>query len=104
MVVGLGGIAVEAMHDVSFRMLPVGPDDARDMLNELRGKAMLAEFRGRPAPDVDALVAAMCGLSTIFLDHREALRDLEINPLMVLAEGAGVRAVDVRCIADQPHA
>jgi acyl-CoA synthetase (NDP forming) len=95
-VVGLGGVAVEAIRDVAFRMLPVTPDDARAMLDELRGKALLGAFRGRPARDTDALVRAICGLSAIFLDHRAQLSDLEVNPLIVLEAGKGVRAVDVR--------
>ena len=53
-------------------------------------------FRGGPPGDRDALVRAICGLSKFYLDHRPWLADLEINPLMVLAEGDGVRAVDVR--------
>jgi acetyltransferase len=96
MVVGLGGILVEAMRDVSFRMLPVSEADGRDMLDELRGKAILGEFRGAPARDVDALVTAIRGLSDLYLDHRQHLADLEVNPLIVGAVGEGVRAVDVR--------
>ena len=69
------------------------------MLDELRGKAVLGAFRGSPPRDVDALIGAMCGLSAVFLDHRTWLSDLEVNPLIVLGEGAGVRAVDVRPVA-----
>ena len=96
MVVGLGGVFVEALNDVAFRLLPVSADDGSEMLAALRGRALLGAFRGRPARDVDAVAAAIEGLSRIFLDHRNHLSDLEINPLIVLAEGAGVRAVDVR--------
>ena len=96
MVVGLGGVFVEAIGDVAFRLLPVGADDAREMLGELRGKALLGAFRGAPPRDVDALIGAVVGLSGLYLDHRDHLSDLEINPLMVLAEGEGGRAVDVR--------
>ena len=96
MVVGLGGILVEAVRDVSFRMLPVSPDDAREMLDELRGKAILGAFRGAAPRDIDAMVKAICGLSDIFASHRNHLADLEVNPLIVGAEGEGVRAVDVR--------
>ncbi|MPY69054.1 MAG: hypothetical protein GEU92_03095 [Alphaproteobacteria bacterium] len=99
MIAGLGGVLVEAMRDVSLRMLPITEGDARAMLDGLRGKALLGAFRGTPARDVDALVRAMCGLSDIFLAHRNHLADLEVNPLIVLAEGAGVRAVDVRPVA-----
>jgi acyl-CoA synthetase (NDP forming) len=96
MVAGFGGVLVEAMRDVSLRCLPITEADARDMLDGLRGKALLGAFRGRPARDTEALVRAMVGLSGIFLAHRNHLADLEVNPLIVLAEGDGVRAVDVR--------
>ncbi|MBK19242.1 MAG: hypothetical protein CMM52_10460 [Rhodospirillaceae bacterium] len=96
MVVGLGGILVEAVRDVSFRMLPVSEDDAREMLDELRGKSILGAFRGAAPRDVDALVKAICGLSDIFAQYRNHLADLEVNPIIVGAEGEGVRAVDVR--------
>ncbi|MEX2453648.1 MAG: acetate--CoA ligase family protein, partial [Rhodospirillaceae bacterium] len=98
MVAGLGGVLVEAMRDVSLRMLPVTEADAREMLDGLRGSALLGAFRGAPARDVDALVRAMCGLSEIFLAHRNHIADMEINPLIVLEDGAGVRAVDVRTV------
>jgi acetate---CoA ligase (ADP-forming) len=98
-VAGLGGVLVEAVRDVSLRALPISETDARDMLEDLRGKALLGEFRGRPARDVDALVRAMCGLGEIFLNNRNQLADLEVNPLIVLAKGEGVRAVDVRPVA-----
>lgn len=99
MVVGLGGIMVEAMQDISLRMLPVDAATAREMLDELRGKALFGPFRGQPARDMDALVKAICGLSDIFLSHRNSLADLEVNPIMVGAEGEGVRAVDVRPVS-----
>lgn len=98
MVVGLGGILVEAVRDISFRMLPVTDGDAREMLNELRGKAILGAFRGAAPRDVDSLVKAICGLSEIFARHRDYVSDLEVNPLIVCKEGEGVRAVDVRLV------
>lgn len=99
MLVGLGGVTAEALRDVAIRLLPVEEDAAHEMLSSLRGAALLGEFRGRPARDIDAVVRAMTGLSRLFLDHRAFLSDLEINPLIVLAQGQGVRAVDVRMIA-----
>ena len=98
MVVGLGGVFVEAIGDVALRLLPVTAEDAREMLGELRGAALLGAFRGARPRDVDALVRAIVGLSDVYLDHRHHLSDLEINPLMVLAEGEGVRVVDLRPI------
>jgi len=96
LVVGAGGIMVELVKDVAFRLLPVAPDDVCQMIGELRVARLLAGFRGRPDADTDALVAAICGLSDFYLDHRHLLSDLEVNPLIVLAKGQGVRAVDVR--------
>jgi acetyltransferase len=98
LMVGAGGILVELVKDVAFRLLPVGEADARAMLGELKVTKLLAGFRGRPACDVEALVKAICGLSEFYLDHRHLAADLEINPLIVLPEGEGVRAVDVRWV------
>ena len=95
-VVGAGGILVELTKDVAFRLLPVGADDARAMLAELKVSKLLDGYRGKPAADVDALVAAICGLSDYYLNHRHLLADLEINPVIVLPKGQGLRAVDVR--------
>jgi acetyltransferase len=98
MVAGLGGVFVEALQDINIWLLPVDEKIAADMLASLAGRALLEEFRGRSARDCEALVKAMAGLSRFFLDHRTWLSDLEINPLMVLGQGAGVRAVDIRAI------
>ena len=95
-IAGLGGIYVEALQDITFRLLPVTKDDALEMLNELRTKKLFSEFRGRPARDRIAAAEAISVLSDIYLEHRNTLEELEINPLIVLAEGYGVRAVDVR--------
>ena len=94
--VGSGGIFVEVLKDSALRLLPVGAEDARAMISELKIAQLLAGFRGKPAYDLDALVTAICGLSDLFLEHRHVLSDLEINPLLVLPKGCGVCAVDVR--------
>jgi len=96
MVAGLGGVSVEVLGDVAIRLLPVNEDTAHDMLRSLKSAALLGAFRGRPPRDRDALVRAMVGLSRVFAEHRNWLSDIEINPLIVLTEGQGVRAVDVR--------
>jgi hypothetical protein len=102
MLVGLGGVTVEADErrgaaDASGRRR----HRPANMLRSLRGAPLLAEFRGRPARDTDAIVRAMVGLSQLFLDHRPWLSDLEINPLIVLGSNEGARAVDVRGDAAQ---
>jgi acyl-CoA synthetase (NDP forming) len=98
LVAGLGGLMVEALGDVALRLLPVDEAAAREMLLSLKGAALFGPFRGRPARDLDAAARALAGLSQLFLDHRPFIADLEINPLMVMEAGAGVRAVDVRLI------
>jgi acyl-CoA synthetase (NDP forming) len=98
LMVGLGGIFVEVLKDVSIRLLPLDEDEARAMLKELRGYKILEGVRGQKRRDIDALVRAMLGMSEIFAAHRTHLSDLEINPLLVRAEGGGVAAVDVRLI------
>ncbi len=98
LIVGLGGVFVEAVRDVAFRLLPVTAEDGREMLNELRGAKVLGAFRGQAPRDVDALAVAIGGLSRLFLDYRPWIADLEFNPLIVLEERKGVRAVDVRLV------
>jgi len=95
---GFGGVLVEAIGDVSFRLLPVTAADVADMLGDLRAKALLGSFRGAPARDVDALAHCAVALSNAYLDLRGEVSDIEINPLMVGAVGEGVCAVDIRAI------
>jgi acetate---CoA ligase (ADP-forming) len=98
LMVGLGGILVEVLKDVAIRLLPVDEEEARRMLQELRGFKVLEGVRGQGPRDIDALVRAMVGLSDIFSAHRNHLSDMEINPLMVRSKGGGVAAVDVRLV------
>ncbi|MCC6887019.1 MAG: acetate--CoA ligase family protein [Hyphomicrobiales bacterium] len=101
LVVGAGGILVELVRDVVFRLLPITPEDVRAMIGELKAAKLLAGFRGRPAADVEALIKAICGLSEFYLDHRHLISDIEINPLIV--RPGGVRAVDVRLVRPGTH-
>jgi acetyltransferase len=66
------------------------------MLEELKVSRLLAGYRGKPPADEEALVKAICGLSEFYVNHRNLVTDFEINPLVVLAKGDGVRAVDIR--------
>lgn len=97
-VVGLGGVFVELFRDVTLRLAPVDETEVRAMLSELRGAKALDGFRGQAPRDVDALVKAIIGVSDFYLKNRAWLAEIEINPLIVLADGKGVRAVDVRPI------
>jgi succinyl-CoA synthetase beta subunit len=68
------------------------------MLRELHGHKIFEGVRGQGPRDIDALIKAMVGLSKIFAAHRNHLSDMEINPIMVGAKGAGVAAIDVRLV------
>jgi len=98
LMVGLGGIFVEVLKDVSIRLLPIDEREAHEMLKDLRGYKVLEGVRGQKPRDVNALVKAMVGLSDIFAAHRNHLSDMEINPIMVREQGKGAAAVDVRLV------
>ncbi len=90
--VGLGGVFVELLQDFSLRRLPVGPDDVREMLAELRGRAVLDGVRGTPPVDVGAVVSAICSIAALASALGDDLLSLEVNPLR--ADADGVEALD----------
>jgi acetyltransferase len=91
---GLGGIHVEVLRDIAYRVAPVTADEARRMLRELRGYKVLEGVRAAPPSDVDALVDAIVRLSWFAHDLSDRVSELDINPLLVFERGAGVKAVD----------
>jgi acyl-CoA synthetase (NDP forming) len=91
---GFGGIFVEQLRDVSLRVPPIDAADAAAMIAELRGAAILSGARGRAPADTRALAGAIVRLAALAETHRESLRALDINPLLVLDDGHGVVAVD----------
>ena len=102
---GLGGIFTEVLKDVTFRVAPFDADTAREMVEELRGRALLAGARGAATTDVDALAQALAKLSEFAWQARDRLAELDINPLLVRPRGKGVVAVDalvVLCEARAP--
>jgi acyl-CoA synthetase (NDP forming) len=103
LLLGSGGTVVELVRDISLRMLPVAAGDVRAMLGELKLKSLLAGFRGKPAADQAALIKTVMGLSRFFLDHREKLVDIEINPLILRSRGKGAVAVDIRAVWRKPQ-
>lgn len=86
---GLGGILVEVLHDVSFRHAPFDHEAAHAMIAELRGAALLAGVRGQPPADVDALADALVALGRFAADNRGKFGGIEINPLLVRPRGPG---------------
>ena len=91
---GLGGIMVELLEDVSFRICPLSPSDAREMIREIKGYRVLNGFRGKPKADETALVKVLIRLSHLAVDLCESIHEIEINPLMVFAKRRGVKAAD----------
>jgi acyl-CoA synthetase (NDP forming) len=85
---GLGGVFVEVLKDVTFRVPPFGADEARKMLDELRGRAMLDGVRGAEAVDVDALVDIIVKVGRLGLDLADVVAEVDVNPLVVTPSGA----------------
>ncbi|MCG6987254.1 MAG: acetate--CoA ligase family protein [Gemmatimonadetes bacterium] len=90
---GLGGIYVEALKDVAFRLAPVSEVDARDMIGSIRGARLLEEFRGEEGVDQRALIETIQRISQMVLDHPDIV-ELDINPCLAFPDG--VLAVDCR--------
>ena len=95
--IGLGGIYVEVMKDVSFRSLPITAEDTINMIKELHAYPLLLGVRGEKMKDVTVVMNVITILGVI-LRHCQGISDIEINPLVVYEQGEGVKAVDIRVI------
>jgi acetate---CoA ligase (ADP-forming) len=93
-VFGLGGIFVEVLHDTVLRVPPLAADEARGMIDALKGAAILKGTRGQKPADLNAVVDVLCKFSRLCLDLRGVVQEIDINPLLVLEAGQGARAVD----------
>ena len=91
---GTGGVMVEVYNDVALRLCPVTREDALEMIDEVQGARLLRGFRGAPAADVDALADTLVRVSQMAARLEGSLGELDINPLMVLPAGQGVKAAD----------
>jgi acetyltransferase len=96
---GLGGVLVEALGDVSFRLAPLARPDIEAMIDEVRASRLLAGWRGAPPADRPALVDALHRIAQLAVDHPQIL-EMDVNPLIVLPAGQGALAVDVRLTLD----
>jgi acetate---CoA ligase (ADP-forming) len=92
---GLGGIFVEVLKDVSFRVAPLRGQDREEMIREIRGFKILTGIRGERPKDVDAVKAILAGLNEIALDNPE-IQEIDLNPVIVHEKGASI--VDSRII------
>ncbi|MBE9472435.1 MAG: acetate--CoA ligase family protein, partial [Chloroflexi bacterium] len=94
---GLGGIYVEALKDVAFRVAPFSRQEAEEMIREIRSYPLLEGIRGQPPADHEAMVDALLRISQLVTDFPEIV-ELDINPLMVFEEGRGAMAIDMRLV------
>jgi acetyltransferase len=102
LMVGIGGIFVEVFQDVVFRLAPIGRNEARRMVRQIKGYRLFQEFRGRPLADVEAIEKSLVSLSNMATNHPEIM-ELDINPLLVHERGQGATAADCRIILKKPE-
>jgi acetyltransferase len=98
MMFGLGGIFVEVLKDVTFRVAPVATSQALRMLGEIRGAPILAGVRGEAPRDKQALADIVCAYSTMIVDLADEVSESDANPVLVYEEGRGAKVVDARII------
>jgi acetyl-CoA synthetase (ADP-forming) len=98
---GLGGIFVEILKDVSFRVAPITAYDAEEMIKEIKGFPILAGARGKEASDIDALVKILLQVSKLVTEHPE-ISQLDLNPIFSYPKGA--TCVDARIILEEKGA
>jgi len=100
---GLGGIFVEVLKDVSFRVAPFDRDEAMTMIFETKGARILEGVRGRPAADIDALADALVALSNFAAENASHIESVDLNPFVVLEKGQGAMALDCLLVRRTEH-
>lgn len=95
---GLGGIMVEVLKDVSFRLVPLEEKDAQAMIDEIKGRPVLSGVRGQPPADIAALKQTILKVSEFVQQHPE-VRELDLNPVFAYPDGA--LAVDARIVVSE---
>jgi len=94
---GLGGVFVEILEDVTFRIAPITEQDAKEMITEVKAYPLLTGYRGQPPADIDTLISILLNTSKLLMDHQE-IKELDLNPIMVYEKGA--KTVDARIILE----
>jgi len=92
---GLGGIFVEVLKDVSFRVAPLAEEDIDEMIKEIKGYKILTGIRGEKAKDINAIKSILAKLSEIAINHAE-IEEIDLNPVIVHEKGVSI--VDSRII------
>ena len=95
---GLGGTFVEALRDFVVWPAPLTLEEAREIIEKIRGYRILTAFRGQPAADLEALARVLCQVGELACQWRERISELEINPLFVLPAGSGVIVGDALAV------
>lgn len=91
---GLGGIYVELFKNVTFRLAPIGRNNARRMIRSINGFEALDGFRGKPKADIETLEKLLVGLSAMVMNHPQ-IKEMDINPLFVHEQGSGATVADI---------
>ena len=94
---GLGGIFVEVLKDVTFRVAPVTEDEAAEMISEVKAYPLLKGYRNTPPADLKAITKILVNTSRLVMDHPE-IKELDLNPIIVYEKGA--KTVDARIILE----
>jgi len=94
---GLGGVFVEILKDVTFKVAPITEEEAREMLTEIKAYPLLKGYRKLPPADTEALVKILLNTSRLVTEHME-IKELDLNPIMVYEKGA--KTVDARIILE----
>ena len=94
---GLGGVYVEILKDVTFRIAPIRELGAVNMVNNIRGHKLLQGIRGEKPSDTNAIAECLMRLSQLAMEMEEIV-ELDINPLMVFPDGEGVAVLDARIL------
>lgn len=94
---GLGGIFVEVLKDVTFRIAPITEDEACEMITEVRAYPLLKGYRSTPPADIKAIVKILLNTSKLVMEHQE-IKELDLNPIIVYEKGA--KTVDARVILE----
>ena len=94
---GLGGIFVEILKDVTFRIAPITEQEAREMIIEVKAYPLLQGYRGQPPADIDAIAKILLATSRLIMDYPQ-IKELDLNPVIVYEKGA--KTVDARIILE----
>jgi len=92
-----GGVFVEILKDVTFRVAPITREDAREMVTTIKAYPLLKGYRNTPATDVDAIINILLNTSRLVIDNPQ-IKELDLNPILAYEKGA--KTVDARIILE----